>query len=170
MKRALILLIMLLNSQNFAVEDGMVEIRNLYEKAAANKAANEKLIQLLDAANENRPLLTGYKGAAIMMQANHAINPLTKLNRFNTGKKLIEKAIAAANSHMELRYVRLTIQTNLPKFLGYHDDIEKDKKLLIKGLGTVKDIDLRNRIVNYLTSKNICNADEIEEIKLWKNK
>lgn len=170
MKGLLILLTILFGYQKVIGEESMVEIRNLYEQAALSKTANLKLIKMLADVNETNALLTGYKGAAIMMEANHLINPISKLNRFSAGKKLIEQAIAKGNNQAELRYIRLTIQTNLPKFLGYNDAIDKDKKILIKSLATEKDTDLKNRIIAYLTTKNICNADELEEINVWKNK
>ncbi|MEJ5995981.1 hypothetical protein WG904_16255 [Pedobacter sp. Du54] len=152
-KICLLLLLFKIDSIN------VIEIRNLYEIAADDKQANKKLIALLMPVKNDDALLTGYKGAAIMMEANHVFNPITKLSRFNKGKQLIENAIRKDGSNVELRYIRLTIQTNIPGFLGYSNAIEADKKLLINKLEGIKDRDLKNRIENYL-----------QRIKIWKNK
>ena len=137
----------------------MIEIRNLYEIAADSKTANAKLTTLLASTDSNDALLNGYRGAAMMMEANHVFNPITKLSRFKKGKQVIENAIKSDGMNVELRFIRLTIQTNVPSFLGYSSAIEADKKLLLQQLDQIKDKDLRNRITNYL-----------RKINVWKNK
>ena len=163
-KVCLLLLFLKINSIN------IIEIRNLHEIAANDKVANKKLITLLAPVKNDDALLTGYKGAAIMMEANHVFNPITKLSRFKKGKGLIENAIKKDISNLELRYIRLTIQTNVPSFLGYSNAIEADKKIIIQQLSELKDKDLRNRIVNYLYFAKICTNEELKKIDVWKNK
>jgi hypothetical protein len=148
----------------------LVEIRNLYEDSAKNKAANTRLIKLLEDLEDGAPLFMGYRGAAVMMEANYVLSPLSKLNRFKTGKALIERALKASPGNLELRYIRLTIQTNLPRFLGYAGDIAKDKGFLIGNLSETQDVDLRKRIVAYLSVAKICSEEELRKINLWKNK
>ena len=148
----------------------VIEIRNLYEIAAENKEASTKLGKMLAMVKDDDALLLGYKGASIMLEANHVFNPITKLNRFNKGKLFIEKAIKMDVANSELRYIRLTIQTNIPGFLGYSKSIEQDKMLLISQLEKLKDRDLRHRIVNYLSIAKICTTEELRKINVWKNK
>lgn len=148
----------------------MIEIRNLYEQAAQNKTANQKLSAMLTNIAPNDVLLMGYKGASIMMEAKHVVNPFTKMSKFKKGKNLIEDAIKNDANNTELRYVRLTIQTNLPAFLGYDEAIKNDKTFLIEHLPSLKDTDLKNRIVKYLSNKKICNEDELTRIVQWKSK
>ena len=148
----------------------VIEIRNLYEVAANSKSANAKLINLLAEVKTSNSLLTGYKGAAIMMEANHVFNPITKLSRFKKGKQLLEYAIKSDGANVELRYIRLTIQTNVPSILGYSSAIEIDKKIILSQLELLKDKDLRNRMISYLTRANVCNSEELRKINIWKNK
>lgn len=148
----------------------LIEVRNLYEVAANNKTANTKLIKLLADVKIDNALLTGYKGAAIMMEANHVFNPITKLSRFKKGKQLLEYAIKLDGTNVELRYIRLTIQTNVPSILGYSNAIEIDKKVIMNELELLKDKDLRNRMISYLTQAKVCNSEELRKIKVWKNK
>ncbi len=148
----------------------IIEVRNLYEIAAASKEANKKLINLLTPVTNEDALLTGYKGAAIMMEANHVFNPITKLSRFKRGKQLVENAIKMDGSNLELRYIRLTIQTNVPAFLGYAASISADKNYLIGHFSDLKDKDLRSRVLSYLASAKICTTEELRKINAWKNK
>ena len=148
----------------------IIEIRNLFELASTDKKANSKLTGLLTTIKHNDALLIGYKGAAIMMEANYVFNPLSKLSKFKTGKKLVENAIKIDQTNVELRYIRLTIQTNVPSFLGYSNAIAQDKNHIINELDKLKDKDLRSRMVAYLLQANICTQDELRKVNLWKNK
>lgn len=164
---AKLLLIFLISNFN---TPNLIEIRNLYEIAADNKEANTRLIKLLAGIKTDNAVLTGYKGAGVMMEANHVFNPITKLSRFKRGKLILENAIKSDASNAELRYIRLTIQTNVPGFLGYSNAIDADKKMIIHQLSELKDNDLRNRMVNYLSFAKICTTEELRKINVWKNK
>ena len=149
-------------------EVAIVEVRNLYEKSTKDKNANLKLNALLAEVNESNPLLLGYKGAVTMVNANYGIDPFAKLSNFKKGKNLIEYAIKKEPNNIELRYVRLTLQTNIPSFLGYASAIQKDKAFIIENLAKVKDSDLGGRILKYLTNNTICNEEELKKIDLWR--
>ncbi|RZL40826.1 MAG: hypothetical protein EOP00_26035 [Pedobacter sp.] len=148
----------------------MNELRDLYERAPVSETANLKLNKFLETKQSNNALINGYKGAGTMILANHVFNPITKLSKFNKGKKLIERAIKDEPNNIELRYIRFTIQTNLPGFLGYKGNIKSDKVFLINGLSGLADTDLRDRIVDYLIKPGVCTVDELKKVSLWKNK
>lgn len=160
------LLVLFLNSAIVNI----IEIRNLYEIAAANEGANIKLASLLKDIKTSDALLSGYKGAAIMIEANHVFNPITKLSRFKKGKQVLENAIKLDPTNIELRYIRLTIQANVPRFLGYSNAISGDKKIIIGALEQLQDRDLRKRIVSYLIEAKICSVEELKKVNTWKNK
>ncbi|WP_162796231.1 hypothetical protein [Pedobacter namyangjuensis] len=147
----------------------LIELRNLYEQAINNEKANLRLANLIHSDN-NSATIIGYKGAGTMILANHVFSPISKLNKFNRGKKLLEQAVKQDPTNLELRYLRLTIQTNVPKFLGYSKEINTDKTILINGLEQLSDKDLKNRIVDYLLKSSICTNDELKKVSLWKNK
>jgi hypothetical protein len=72
-----------------------------------------------------------YLGAFQAIWAKHVWNPLEKLGTFNKGKENIEKAINLSDSDVEIRTIRLSIQINAPKFLGYSNNIDEDKQFII---------------------------------------
>lgn len=85
-----------------------------------------------------------------MMQAKHAFNPISKWNLFKDGKKILESAIASDPNNIELRYLRLTIQSNVPSFLGYSGKIETDKAFLLSKLNSITDKELHQMVTSYL--------------------
>lgn len=59
-------------------------------------------------------------------------NPISKLKTFNEGKKNLESAIKKEPYNPEIRFIRLSIQKNIPSFLGYKENIENDTEFLKK--------------------------------------
>jgi len=147
----------------------IVKIRTLLLQAAESKKANKELKAILETCNPKDPLINGYMGASVMIEAKHMFNPMARWNKFKAGKALVENAIKADAGNYELRYLRFSIQTNIPPVLGYSADIEADKKLLIDRLRNVNDADLKNRVLNFLLAAKVCTHEELNKLKQWKN-
>jgi len=151
-------------------KNALINIRNLLVKAADSRKANKELQTVLANYSNHNSLINGYRGAAVMIEAKHMFNPLSRWNKFKQGKALIEDAIKADGSNYELRYLRFAIQTNIPAVLGYSANIESDKKVLINQMESLNDFDLRKRVINYLIAAKVCTHEEMAKLKLWKNK
>ena len=95
-------------------------------------------------------LLNGYKGALIMAKGKHAFNPFKKLGYFNDGKEILEKAVAADFENIELRFLRLTMQVNIPTFLGYNRSREADRDFLNQNLDFLESVELKQRISSFI--------------------
>lgn len=167
MKIISIFILFMFATSVYATEPEIEKVKTLFQTAARDKIAAEQLLNLLAPVNESSaPLLIGYKGAAEMMQAKYAFNPLNKLKRFNAGKQLIEKAVKKAPENVEIRFIRFAIQTNLPAFLNYNDDIQKDKQYLLSNVKTIKDKTLKHNIVKYLSASRYCSAEEKKGLEI----
>lgn len=143
----------------------ITDVRSLYQKAATKENDCKNVIELLAPYNEeNNPLLAGYKAGATMMMAKYVFNPISKLSYFNQGKKMLEKAIYADEKNIELRFLRYGLQTNIPFFLGYNNDLTTDKSFLINSIPQIKDEGLKEFIFPYL--KKSGNLSETEKQKL----
>ncbi|RYE41521.1 MAG: hypothetical protein EOP48_23905 [Sphingobacteriales bacterium] len=163
----LILLFLFISYGNVAFANPDIpEVRNLYHKAATSKKSWTQLSKLLSPVdNKSSALLVCYKGAADMMEAKYVINPWSKLNSFRAGKKLIEEAVKRDSKNMEIRFLRYSVQTNLPSFLDYNDDIDADKSFLIKNLYKMEDKTLKNSIIQYLSVTKACTEEEINRLR-----
>lgn len=164
---AVLILMITYNALEFNESD-VATLRKLYYEAAEDKAAVKKLSALLAKVNDKSDaILIGYKGAAEMMEAKYAFNPITKLSKFNRGKNYLEKAIKKDQKEVELRFIRFSIQNNLPSFLGYNDHIKPDKLMLMNAVPSLTDKQLKNNIIDYLIISKQCNEEEIKKLKAW---
>jgi len=62
-------------------------------------------------------------------------------------KAMLEDAIKADEKNFELRFLRVTAQTNMPSFLGYRGDIDQDKKFILNSFSQIKDESLEQYVL-----------------------
>ncbi len=149
-----------------AAVPSIAEVRLQYRKAATEENSCKDLIALLAPYNEkNDPLLSGYKAGATMMMAKYVFSPFGKLSYFNRGKKMMEKAIEADKENAELRFLRFGVQTNIPFFLGYKNDIETDKSFILQSISHLGDPQLKQFIISYLNRSGELTNIEKQELK-----
>lgn len=131
------------------------DIRLLFHKAGSSQKVCVELIDLLEPYNDkNNALFLGYKASATMLMAKHLINPFSKLSYFKKGKVMLEKAIQFDQNNVELRFLRYTIQTNVPSFLNYSENKDNDKVFLHQSINKLNDQKLKNIIIEYLKKAN----------------
>jgi hypothetical protein len=162
--KPLLLILCLLMAQRIAVTPGIAEVRALFDRSVSDEKICLQLIAKLEAFNENNhPLYAGYRAAATMIMAKHVFNPFSKFSYFKKGRNLLEKAIAKNKGDIELRFLRFSIQTHLPRFLDYNDNINMDKALIMQHFAALTDLALRQKIVNFLKT-----SDEVTALeKKW---
>lgn len=143
----------------------IASVRILFQKAVSDEKACKQLTHLLAPYDERNPLLLGYKGSGTMMMAKHVFNPFSKLSYFKKGKQMLESAIATDETNFELRFLRFTAQTNMPSFLGYNNDIEKDKEFILNYYSHIKDAELKEFVLPSLKKSKYLTTTEKEQLK-----
>lgn len=144
----------------------LVEIRNMYEKAASNeKDAIEFADYMENKVAGPNVLIKGYKATSLFLMARYHWNPYSKFSYFNEGKKMLESAINEKPENTELRFLRIGIQNNVPGFLGYNEKINEDKTHLIQKLNKLSDYDLKKRIGSFLLQHIELTETEKKEVE-----
>jgi hypothetical protein len=143
------------------------KIRVLYQSAATIKQDAAQLNRMMVQVDTvtAAPVMICYKGANEMMQAKYALNPMVKLDKFNKGKQLMQRAFTRDTLNLEIRFIRYSIQSNLPAFLGYHNELEADKRYLLNNTKASKDPELQEMIFNYLSGSAVMKPDELKQLK-----
>lgn len=139
----------------------IIKIRDLYYKASTNKKDAETFsAEMKTVSGIAKSLIAGYTGMSLMIKANFAFNPYYKLNYFIKGKDLLDNAITADPTNVELRFLRFCVQTNAPAFLGYSGKITEDKRVIVLGYHQLEDKDLSTRISEYMEQSKSCSKEE----------
>jgi hypothetical protein len=149
-----------------AGDQELVALRNLYYEAAAGKTDTESFEKFLKSSTGIKSsVIKGYQGLGLMLRAREAWNPYDKLKSFNKGKQLLDEAVKNDPSEMELRFLRFSVQNNVPSFLGYHDRMAEDKTVILTVYAYSKDADLKSRIKDYFGNSKQCSKEERERLK-----
>ena len=144
-----ILVILLLNISGY--NDDISIIRELYLEAYISESNCNDLGKELTSIGENASnLITGYEGCFYFIKCKFINSPINKFSYFNKGKKLLELAIKKDPKSVELKFLRYTIQKNIPKFLLYYDNIEKDLNFVNENIKNIKDRETQKFIMNSL--------------------
>lgn len=105
-------------------------LRRHYELAAANKAAGEKFYQLLADYKDRDALVLAYKGASEAIRARDA-SMFNKLTYVQDAAKTFEQAVRIDPQNPEIRFLRFSVESNLPAFLGLSKHVDEDKEMLL---------------------------------------
>ena len=137
-------------------------IRSAYPKAVESAEITAQLDGELAAVNaSDKPVLLAYKGAVLTLKAKFAKRKKDKLDFFKEGIALIDGAIQVAPQSIEIHLVRMSVQENSPRFLGYHKDIAEDKAFILKDYKTISSSDLKKLVKDFVLKSG--NFDDSEK-------
>jgi hypothetical protein len=136
----------------------LTEARQKIYLAFGDKKESKALYTKLTKVKEPDPILKGYIGGVNIAQSKHAPLP-EKSEYLKTGTALLDNAIKENPNSLELIFLRLTIQINLPSFLGYHDNLEEDKKFVLAHHASAAPA-LKENITNFIRKSDYFSAEE----------
>lgn len=166
MHRYLFLLIVLCCNLSYAQVD-LEQLRYSLEKVKSDETYAFEVYEQLKG-NKLTTIQQGYYGVIEAMLAEHVFNPATKIAYFNAGKNKLEEAIKKEDNNVELRYLRFAMQSNIPFFLGYKSDLEKDKNFIVSHIESQKQklkIKMVTKIVSVLMSSEYCTESDKAALK-----
>lgn len=105
-------------------------LRRHYEQAAADKAAGDKFYNLLHNYQQHDALVLAYKATSEAIKARDA-SMLNKLSYIQNAARTFEQAVSGAPANAEIRFLRFSVESNLPPFLGLSKHVEEDKAFLL---------------------------------------
>ncbi|MDQ3051615.1 MAG: hypothetical protein M3Q95_12065 [Bacteroidota bacterium] len=127
--------------------------------AFKSEAESIALYNKIHNAPNPEPLLKGYIGAVNIARARHA-PIMDKRGYLKTGIAMLEEAIKEKPNNTELLFLRLTIQSKLPSFLGYNDNIDADKKFVLTNFSSTPS-PLKEKIAHFiLKSEDFTDAEK----------
>jgi hypothetical protein len=142
-------------------------LRRHYELAAADKAAGEKFYQLLADYKERDALVLGYKAASEAIRARDA-SMFNKLTYVQDAARTFEQAVSLAPQNPEIRFLRFSVESNLPAFLGLSKHVEEDKEMLLNAAfshpGSGLDAEAFRTVRNFLVGRGHVSDAEAQRL------
>jgi hypothetical protein len=135
-------------------------IRLKFRKAAENEAIAKDLLSSLQHSGNKDPLILGYLAATEALMAKHAFLPTSKYSWCKRAMNDFSNAIHMAPENLEIRYLRIAVEVNLPSLLGMSGDIKEDKTMIVLLLPRSKDSELKKNAVQLLLDNKLCSTSE----------
>lgn len=108
-------------------------LRRQYQQAATSKEAGEKFYQLMAAYDQQDAVMLAYRAAAEAIRARDA-SMFNKLTYVQNAAKQFDQAVKLNADNAEIRFLRLSVESNLPSFLGLSQHVEEDRQFLLNTL------------------------------------
>ena len=149
--RALLTILILWSTTAVGQDDLLMTIRkNIGEVFKTESVCLEMFAAFEKADVSSDNLLLGYKGAVEMGMARHDANVFKKMSFLGDGKDNLERSIKNDPNNLELRFLRLTIQTHMPAFLGYGGEKESDKAFVLANLNKAPSEEFKKRVHGFI--------------------
>jgi hypothetical protein len=111
----------------------VTNLRRQYQQAAASKEAGEKFYKQMAAYGQRDAVVLAYKAAAEAIRARDA-SMFNKLTYVQNAAKQFDEAVRLDSDNPEIRFLRLSVESNLPSFLGLSQHVEEDRQFLLTTL------------------------------------
>ncbi|MGY3090337.1 hypothetical protein ACVWYF_003392 [Hymenobacter sp. UYAg731] len=142
-------------------------LRRHYEEAAADKVAGEKFYKLLADYQDRDALVLGYKAASEAIRARDA-SMFNKLTYVQDAAKTFEQAVGIDPQNPEIRFLRFSVESNLPAFLGLSKHVDEDKEMLLNAAlnhpGTGLDAEAFRTVRGFLVGRGHVSEDEAQRL------
>lgn len=106
-------------------------LRNAYSKANISNEGAKNFIDLADKNSSSDPLVKGYKAAAEILEAKVTTEKNKRKSFVKSGATDLESIIKANPNNVELRLIRMSVQENIPKIVGYSKNLKEDKTYIL---------------------------------------
>lgn len=106
-------------------------LRNSYSKANLSNDNAKNFIGLAEKKSSSDPVILAYKAAAKVLEAKVTTEKNKRKSFVKTGANHLESIIKSNPNNAELRVIRMSVQENIPKIVGYSKNLKEDKTFLL---------------------------------------
>lgn len=156
------LIFSLLTAFLFFFQTDLETLRSSYVKANLSNANLEAFINIAEKQKGSDAVTTGYKAAAKIMEAK-----ISKQNRkalVKSGATNLESIIKSNPNNVELRIIRMSVQENIPKIVGYRGSLKDDKAFILSNYSK-QNPTLKSYIKNFAAQSKTISAAERATLK-----
>ncbi|UZT96068.1 hypothetical protein ODZ84_12590 [Chryseobacterium fluminis] len=146
----------------FFFQTDLEALRNSYSKANSSNANVQSFINIAEKQSGSDAVTTGYKAAAKIMEAKIATSNRKALVK--SGATSLEAVIKSNPNNAELRVIRMSVQENIPKIVGYRGSLKDDKTFILNNYGK-QNAALKNYIKRFAAQSKTITPEERATLK-----
>jgi tetratricopeptide (TPR) repeat protein len=135
MRKGLIILVLIIipcSAFSKSGKNSLAELRTEYLTALRDYLNAPKVYEsFLKVENPNGKILA-YQGTLVAIMTKTTWNIFKKMKYLTKSEDSFKKAISLDSNDLEIRFIRLAVQFNIPEYLGFSNKIESDKEFILK--------------------------------------
>lgn len=139
-------------------------LRNSYSKANQSNENAKNFIELAEKKSSPDAVISAYKAAAKVLEAKVTTEKNKRKSFVKAGATSLEGLIKGNPNNAELRVIRMSVQENIPKIVGYNKNLKEDKTFLITNYGK-QNADLKSYIKQFAAQSKTMTASEKASFK-----
>ncbi len=141
------------------------KVRMVFHKAVLKPEESRDFHSYMKELNQTSTTIDAYRAVSEAMLAQVLWSPFAKYSQVKKYQVGMEKAVSHNPDNLEIRFLRLAIEYNLPSFLGMSEHVEEDLDLILKNLPSISEINLdpdySQYIFYFLESTGLCSPDQM---------
>ncbi|GAB2694910.1 hypothetical protein GCM10027037_18100 [Mucilaginibacter koreensis] len=145
------------------------QVRQKLVVALNNKRLTDSLYQSFLNVNNRSAQQNAYLAATEALKAKQVWSPFSKISYVSDAEKHLDTAVEQNTHHLEVRFIRFSIEHNVPSFLGYSKHLNTDRQELVKLIDgkhyPSSDRDLAVTVIKFLLDSGRCTAAETVDLR-----
>lgn len=156
----------LLFATSISLQSNVNQLRKNYLAASQEEAICKQEIERIKDSSGESPIEMAYHGAYHMLWAQYLSAPLSKLNSFKKGKKLMDSALQKRYGDPEIHFLRLTIQQHAPGILKYNTNIQEDVDQITQHWESLPSAPIKKQVKDFLTSNQLLPDVQLKKLQI----
>ncbi|MDX2197088.1 MAG: hypothetical protein NW207_11800 [Cytophagales bacterium] len=144
-------------------------LRISYYKAVQSEAHTDTLISIITKLQHKNYIQSAYLAGLYALKAKHHSNPYQKIKYLQKANEDIKPIVILHPDDMEVRFIRLSYQYYVPRFLGFSAHLQDDTQAIARAIILCKfnytDFGLVTNIIDFLKKSKLINTNELAKIE-----
>lgn len=126
------------------------ELRKAFHESVLSSDKLPEFIRSIAELTNPTPIEKAYMGASEALKARDTWNPIDKLAYINKYRKYVNEAVIDDGDNIEIRFIRFSIEYNIPELIRSKKSIMNDKLVIMDKLSELNTFEVDKTFVNYI--------------------
>lgn len=145
------------------------EVRSEFHSVVLSPDDSEEFHEFMTGIEQPSTTIQAYQAVSEALLAQVLWNPFKKLSQVVKYDKQMTAIVESDPHNVEIRFLRLAIEYNLPSFLGMSTHLEEDADKIVNNLSSVSSMQVNpvfgKYIFHFLKETDLCTDSELQRMK-----
>ncbi len=145
------------------------EVRSEFHSVVISPDDSEEFHEFMTGIEQPSTTIQAYQAVSEALLAQVLWNPFKKLSQVVKYDKQMTAIVESDPHNVEIRFLRLAIEYNLPSFLRMSTHMEEDADKIVSNLSSVSSMQVNpvfgKYIFHFLKETNLCTDSELQRMK-----